>query len=694
MSSDLDLGVGLDFKKAMESLKKFTKSTADFNKSQEKALSNQIALQKQLNKLRGFQPPPLKPRNIPPRDPSNPTPKPVDTDTKNVAKVNAAIRKRTDNEIKEQQRLEVSRAKARLNSTREEQELISNREASRRKQAVSRITAPSGAESMKDFYKQQAKDANELAKVEARRVKSLQKARDAIQSSAIMQKKATNEVERQLQEQINLALSEEKSSRKLRNRVRKLKSATAELKRQNFLMKRMKSSSEQFAGNMVSAFAIAAAGAAVTKVGQSMEGVESGLLAVSGNAEKAAENLKFVREESFRLGKPLKESADAYTKMLAARGNLSTQQTRDTFTAIQETAVVLGLSADEANRGTRAIAQMMSKGSVTPEELKLQLAEAGFANAIPEMVKSAQEIGLIDKGLKLTEATQAFFKLQQDGKVITEEILPTFSKRMKEFAAAGLAKKLESNTTTMGKFFNIIESSSNVFFKSGFSEGLTDFFNSTAKMIKDNESLWMALSKVIGSALKVAAFVIEYIISPVVDALGSILYSVTSTLGDFSAAMALAFSPALWVLGLGKATKGVAAFSGALRGLLSIGLRIVAPFLGILAVLEEIALFFHNPTGKETLLGVGVKDFAKNMKDNSQIIAKARSQGVTGGYNSGSYGTMAKQQPFSYRTQQPIYVSTKLEVDSEVLAESFVEAQAGKDGIDRRISNASQGNYN
>lgn len=372
MSSDLDLGVGLDFKKAMESLKKFTKSTADFNKSQEKALSNQIALQKQLNKLRGFQPPPLKPRNIPPRDPSNPTPKPVDTDTKNVAKVNAAIRKRTDNEIKEQQRLEVSRAKARLNSTREEQELISNREASRRKQAVSRITAPSGAESMRDFYKQQAKDANELTKVEASRVKSLQKARDAIQSSAIMQKKATNEVERQLQENIKKALSEEKSATALKKQVRRLKVNTAELKKQNFLMKRMKSSSEQFAGNMVSAFAIAAGGAAVTKVGQNMEGVESGLLAVSGNAEKAAENLKFVREESFRLGKPLKESADAYTKMLAARGNLSTQQTRDTFTAIQETAVVLGLSADEANRGTRAIAQMMSKGSVTAEELNVR----------------------------------------------------------------------------------------------------------------------------------------------------------------------------------------------------------------------------------------------------------------------------------------------------------------------------------
>lgn len=354
MSTLQKYGVSLEFTKAMKGLKAFMKTTQSFNKAQEKALDNQIAKQKILNKLRGFQPPPIKPRNIPPTS----TSKPLDTDTKSVAKVNAALRKRTDKEIEEQQRLEVSRAKARINSTKAEQDLISSRETARRKQAVNSITAPSGAENMRDFYKQQAKEADKLAAVEARRVKSLQKARDVIQSSAIMQKKVTTSTEKKLQENIKIALSEEKSASALRNQVRKLKGATAELKKQNFLMKRMKSSSEQFAGNMVSAFAIAAGGAAVTRVGQDFEAVSNTMLAVSENSEMAGSNLQFVKEEAFRLGLGLKESAKGFAKMLAARGKLSLEDTKESFKGVAEMSTLLGLSAEESNRAVNALQQI------------------------------------------------------------------------------------------------------------------------------------------------------------------------------------------------------------------------------------------------------------------------------------------------------------------------------------------------
>lgn len=156
-----------------------------------------------------------------------------------------------------------------------------------------------------------------------------------------------------------------------RTRLRLARRNTAQAERQNFLLNRMRASSRQVAGNMVSVFAAGAVLGGVVKVGQEMEGVNSAMLTVSGSTAEAAENMKFIREESFRLGKPLKESGAAFSKMLAAKGNLSTEQVRGTFSAIQETAVVLGLTADEANRGSRAISQMMSKGKISAEELNM-----------------------------------------------------------------------------------------------------------------------------------------------------------------------------------------------------------------------------------------------------------------------------------------------------------------------------------
>lgn len=329
---------------------------------------------------------------------------------------------------------------------------------------------------------------------------------------------------------------------------------------------------------------------------------------------------------------------------------------------------------------------------------KLQLAEAGFANAIPEMVKSAQEIGLIDKGLKLTEATQAFFKLQQDGKVITEKILPTFSKRMKEFAAAGLAKKLESNTTAMGKFFNIIESSSNVFFKSGFSEGLTDFFNSTAKMIKDNEILWKSLGKVIGGVLKGLAFLMNSVVKPVLSAIGSILNTLTALFGDFTAAVLTPLAAVSPVLGF--ILKRLGGIKGALKGIITVARSVVLPFVVILGVLEEIAEFF-NPTGKKMLITTNIDKISTQLSKLKEDISIS---GVVGaiGSRTNAAGAAQNQALMSYLNRDsggsavkahPVTVGVTLEVDKEVIAEKVIETEAARSGMDRQLSSYVTGNY-
>lgn len=171
---------------------------------------------------------------------------------------------------------------------------------------------------------------------------------------------------------------------------------------------------------------------------------------------------------------------------------------------------------------------------MSAEELKGQLAESGMANAIPEMVKAAQDIGMIDKTLGVTEATKAFFKLQEQGKVITSEILPRFAERLKEVASVGLEDKLQSNTVAMQRFTQaVLPMLGNEFFKAGFGDGFTSLLNQSSESLIELIPLFKSFGRIIGSGMKLLSGVIKTI-TPVFRAIGDLLNWVTEGLGDLS----------------------------------------------------------------------------------------------------------------------------------------------------------------
>lgn len=336
----------------------------------------------------------------------------------------------------------------------------------------------------------------------------------------------------------------------------------------------------------------------------------------------------------------------------------------------------------------------------TQEELRLQLAEAGFANAIPEMVKSAQDIGLISKELGLVQATQEFYDLQQQGKIITEEILPAFTKRMKDFASAGLEQKLNSNTVTMGRFFNVLESSAELFFQSGFAEGLTDFFNTTAKMIKENEHTWKALGKIVGGVLKGISFVIENVVAPVLDALGSILTFVTDIFKEFSAIALVAFSPTFWAAATGAMKMGFGAVAAVLTPLLLKFTAIAAVVTLVIGLLEEVAEFF-SPTGKRTLIGTNINEITAKYSDFFDKVSKVISA-VTG--STGEEVKSPKAQdalkvmygsrpPSAFTGQQgyvppTIRVEVPVHIDGEKVGQAVMDSESGREGVRREMNTA------
>lgn len=665
----LDFGVGLSFDKVLKDFGKFKKSMNSFNNTQKRMQQNQLKAKHTLlaNSLK--------------REESA------------FGITQAAMTKRLAAEEKKRQRIIDSSAKGAFRKGQSDLKSQNFEQSSRRRQAVAGITAPSGASDMKSFYKQQEQAAAKLAKVEERRVRALEKAKQSVLTSSFMLKDNATAAEKLTQEAIRTSIATQKTADGVRRTVRMAKANSTELRKQSYLMSRMKDSSNQMAGNMVSAFAVMAGFGAVTRIGQDFEGVNSSLLAITGSSEAAGEELAFVRAEALRLGKPLKDSAKAFTRMKAAQGDLSDDQVRNIFTSVQEMGTVLGVSADEANRANVAIGQMMSKGKISAEELKGQLAEAGFANAIPEMVKAAQDIGLIDKGLTLTKATAAFGKLQEEGKVMSEEILPRFAERLKMVASTGLEEKLKSNRVAMGRLQFAFEDAANSFFKSGFEKGLTSLFNTSADLIADNEILWKSLGTIIGGILKGVAYLIEKVVAPAFSAFGSILGALTVAFGDFTALLVPGLSPLAYIL-LPKIISGLGGVHKAMLALRTFALGTLAPFVLLIAALEEISEFF-NPTGKKTLIGSNINTLTGDQAaKNEAIVARVkrnytpemkaaeRVSAVTSSFGYGGRGN-----------QSSVTVNAAVNLDGEKVGTIVMQSEGAQQQVNRQINTASTGNY-
>lgn len=171
----------------------------------------------------------------------------------------------------------------------------------------------------------------------------------------------------------------------------------------------------------------------------------STLLVGTGSAKGAADALSFVRAESQRLGLDLATAADQFAKLSAAsRGtSLEGKATRDIFTSVAQAAAVMGLSADQTSGSLLAIQQIISKGTVSAEELRGQLGER-----LPGAFQiAARAIGV---------TTAELDKLLRSGSVTAEQLLPALSKELdktfgsqSEAAAQGLTAQMNRMNTAI-----------------------------------------------------------------------------------------------------------------------------------------------------------------------------------------------------------------------------------------------------
>jgi len=142
-----------------------------------------------------------------------------------------------------------------------------------------------------------------------------------------------------------------------------------------------------------------------------MEKLTAQFKAASGSSELAAKDMKFVRDESSRLGLSFSETAGAFSKFAASTRNTSVEgdKAKQIFTAVAEASTALRLSTDETSGILLAFSQMLGKGKVSAEEL----------NQVAERLPGALDVISSSMGMTTTE----FRAAAEAGRVLSAEVL-------------------------------------------------------------------------------------------------------------------------------------------------------------------------------------------------------------------------------------------------------------------------------
>lgn len=175
-------------------------------------------------------------------------------------------------------------------------------------------------------------------------------------------------------------------------------------------------------------------GGAVLNAGIAMDSLQRSFVAITGSEAGAAELMAWLRDEASRLGQNFYELAPAFKSLTAAaRGTtLEGEQTRKIFSAVTAASTALGLSADQTKGTLLALEQMISKGTVSMEELRRQLGDR---------LPGAFQLAARAMGVSTAELN----KMVAEGQVMADDLLPKLADELQRvYGQAAQTAALES----------------------------------------------------------------------------------------------------------------------------------------------------------------------------------------------------------------------------------------------------------
>jgi len=183
----------------------------------------------------------------------------------------------------------------------------------------------------------------------------------------------------------------------------------------------------------------------VAQMAANFDGLVRSMGAISGSGSKAAQEVGYITEAASRLGLKLEDTAKAYTSWLASiKGTaLEGEKGRQVFEAVAGSMARLGKSSEDTNGALLALGQMVSKGTVSMEELRGQLAER-----LPGALQAAAD------GAGIT--TAQLIKMVESGSVLAEDLLPGMAAQLQKLYGN---KDVEGFTSSWNKLTNAISES-------------------------------------------------------------------------------------------------------------------------------------------------------------------------------------------------------------------------------------------
>lgn len=221
----------------------------------------------------------------------------------------------------------------------------------------------------------------------------------------------------------------------------------------------------------------------LNRINQQMVAQQNAMTATMGGEAQGAEQSKWVKDLSNKIGMDYRQVAPAYTKMLASgqTSGMSTESVQNIFKGVSEYGRVMGLDNESMKGSMKAIEQMMNKGQVMSEELKSQLAER-----MPGAMSAMAEAAGFGKG---SDAVAKLMDAMKRGTVKSDKVLEEFGNILATRARVGgaLDKAMISTAAEQMRMNNAFSDAVVIFSAAGFDKGMGEFFRSMAEAMRDAE---------------------------------------------------------------------------------------------------------------------------------------------------------------------------------------------------------------
>lgn len=200
--------------------------------------------------------------------------------------------------------------------------------------------------------------------------------------------------------------------------------------------------------------------------------VTTALKNVSGTMGQFAENQRFLLDMAKKYGLEINALTGNYAKFTAAASisGMTILEQRKIFESMSRAVTAFGMSAEDSNGVFLALSQMMSKGKISSEELRLQMGER-LPIALQAMARAA---GTSVAGLD---------ELMKKGKLMSADVLPKFAKALDEMIPNVDTDNLETSLNRLKNAFTELVDEADI---KGKYKSLIDWVTSAVKTATKN----------------------------------------------------------------------------------------------------------------------------------------------------------------------------------------------------------------